>query len=491
MGSGQGASLFGRPRRDSDVFAEQLQAAIEASRAGDTVDAEHLPEFLGGAALIRTTLAKAFNDSKYVQDKIEQLQDHYLSWRRVRGDGNCYYRAVGYALFELVAQQGAGRDTAGLDVGAHLQRALERVRISWASSQAAHAQLLAKLVKLRQCGQWGDSASGGAHDASGLHSAWLHDGTTDAAVVRALRWLTADFLRAHANEATSEGGLTWEQTVVAQGPSSLEQFVNDTVLREGVEAEGVILSALPLALQVPTRIVLLQKEIGVPVQPVDFPCDDAPRAVHVLHVPGHYDLLYPGVGAEALETAEAQERAEEAEAQARASARQREAALPSAPPLAPGLQQPIPPHFAAAPPQGQVLGAFPHTAPPLLQQEQMRVAQMQMQMQMQQAQHAQHVQHMHHVHQMQEMHAPVQQAQTTWVQDPELLIGGKIVLVEQPSGDTIEGTVVNLQHQPDGRVMFVLHPTHGGQQLLCDLFNMSFWIDGDARMWSNGSQVQD
>ena len=132
--------MLGRPRRDSDVFAEQLQAAIEASRAGDTVDAEHLPEFLGAAALIRTTLAKAFNDSKYVQDKIEQLQDNYLSWRRVRGDGNCYYRAIGYALFELVALRSTAKDSAGTDVGAHLQRALERVRISRASSQAAHAE---------------------------------------------------------------------------------------------------------------------------------------------------------------------------------------------------------------------------------------------------------------------------------------------------------------------------------------------------------------
>jgi len=35
-----------------------------------------------------------------IRHKIEDLRIDYPTWRRVRGDGNCYYRAVMFGLLE-------------------------------------------------------------------------------------------------------------------------------------------------------------------------------------------------------------------------------------------------------------------------------------------------------------------------------------------------------------------------------------------------------
>jgi len=46
-------------------------------------------------------LKRDFNASKNHQKKIDKLCETYDSFRRVRGDGNCFYRALGFALLEL------------------------------------------------------------------------------------------------------------------------------------------------------------------------------------------------------------------------------------------------------------------------------------------------------------------------------------------------------------------------------------------------------
>lgn len=51
----------------------------------------------------RQSLSSLFRDYKHnnrMSGKLESLVSSYYGWRTIRGDGNCYYRAVYYALLE-------------------------------------------------------------------------------------------------------------------------------------------------------------------------------------------------------------------------------------------------------------------------------------------------------------------------------------------------------------------------------------------------------
>ncbi len=51
------------------------------------------------------------NDYKYAEgwkEKVGALRDEHMieKWRKIRGDGSCYYRSVAYGYFELVIARG-------------------------------------------------------------------------------------------------------------------------------------------------------------------------------------------------------------------------------------------------------------------------------------------------------------------------------------------------------------------------------------------------
>eukprot|EP00937_MAST-01D_sp_MAST-1D-sp2_P007974 g7974.t1 len=285
-----------------------------------------------GPAEPTSSFAARFGATAALRAKARQLSERhgYHRWRRVRGDGNCYYRAVGVQLLEHVLRP--GNDEALLRVlslfenvdytrGAE-QEGGEAFYAAALSDQHAHGALtqrlrdaaagkgwdgtggrgrerehepepgaLASAVSERVCAtmQRGDDDGGRAGDDDG--------DMFDQAMVRALRRLTADYLLEHRHDSTAEGGLTFEQLVVAQGQGeSVEDFCGSVVLRMGIEAEGIVLQALPLQLGVGSRIAFVDKREGSAVEAVDYPAE-APRGgrpLHLLLQPGHYDILYHG-----------------------------------------------------------------------------------------------------------------------------------------------------------------------------------------------------
>ena len=42
------------------------------------------------------------HSSQFYAKEIERLEQHYSHWRQVRGDGNCFYRAIGFAYLEML-----------------------------------------------------------------------------------------------------------------------------------------------------------------------------------------------------------------------------------------------------------------------------------------------------------------------------------------------------------------------------------------------------
>jgi len=247
-------------------------------------------------------------------DKVRELiQCRYVGWRRVRGDGNCFYRAVGFGFLEKLVQ------------------ASEQDRLRWTSTflgnlrtlsyedpseQAAHANLVEHFERLRSSGGW-EVPPHGAHETTALGILYrsLRDPETalDLALIRAMRHLSAKHLLENKDEFAS--GISLNTICAAQGYEGAEDYCQKVILPMGQEAEGLTLGMLPPVLGVALRVAFLDRGSSSGLAFCEYTVDgsmgegvsvdgDHPR-VHVQLRPGHYDLVYFG---EPEETAQPKER---------------------------------------------------------------------------------------------------------------------------------------------------------------------------------------
>lgn len=252
--------------------------------------------------------------------KVQELEQlGYRGWRRVRGDGNCFYRAMGFGLLEQMACAASShRALWAID----LRRRLEASQPPEEDAQLeAFAELLDGLGRLGSTGNWSqDTVSASVAAAAPgeymrgdapmlqIHQLMRDPGNClDLALVRALRRLAAEYLVANRDdENVMGGGISFETICTAQGYDGTEGFCRQVVLPEGTEAEGVVLKALPSALGVGLRIAFLDRLQATSELPFcEYTGAEMSPVVHMQLRPGHYDLLY--LGEEPSEVASAAE----------------------------------------------------------------------------------------------------------------------------------------------------------------------------------------
>lgn len=268
-----------------------------------------------------SSLAWDFRFNRDFGDKVRALEAMgYRGWRRVRGDGNCFYRAVGFGLLErLAAQEGARRTSWGEQICHNLGA----VRFEDARHQAGHEGLLDRVRRLAAGRAWDDT---GANEVpvpvpTALRRSMRSPGSAlDLALVRALRHVAAACLRKLAHDEEASAGISYEVVCLAQGYGGVEDFCQRVVLPMGTEAEGVVLGALPAALGVGLRVVLLDRRGAkdVPLCDYNVPAGALESGAPVVHLqlrPGHYDLIYFGeeCANDAEEVQSEEEEEEEAE----------------------------------------------------------------------------------------------------------------------------------------------------------------------------------
>eukprot|EP00928_Gymnodinium_smaydae_P099656 TRINITY_DN9571_c0_g1_i2.p1 TRINITY_DN9571_c0_g1~~TRINITY_DN9571_c0_g1_i2.p1 ORF type:complete len:598 (+),score=129.31 TRINITY_DN9571_c0_g1_i2:116-1909(+) len=255
------------------------------------------------------SLADEFKFNESIVAKVAELQAHgYNAWRRVRGDGNCFYRAVGFALLEQLVMLAPRCGDWAVD----LRERLQRVVLQDAGERAAHNDLLQHVTRLAEGGGWEALSECHAETtALGLLYRSVNDahGTIDLALVRALRHLVAEYLLEHAHDASKGNGLPFEVLCSAEGYDGVAGFVETVVLPLGTEAEGLVMSVLPKALDLDLRIALLDRRASAALSFSDYPgengegeeegaqsrtCRRKRPLIHVQLRPGHYDVLYCG-----------------------------------------------------------------------------------------------------------------------------------------------------------------------------------------------------
>lgn len=302
------------------------------------------------------SLADEFRYNGNFINKVQRLQLlGYSGWRRIRGDGNCCYRAVGFGFLEQVA---AAPPSQRVAMAGGLRHQLATLDFPLSDHAQAHRELLARFDRLLAGLSWDEPAAGHAETTPlGILYLCFCDPAKpfDLALVRALRRLAADWLLRNAHDDDLGGGISFEIASMAQGFDGVAGFCDKVVLPEGVEAEGIVLNALPAVLGMGLRIAYLDRN-----ESRDLPfCDYATNGsvgegalgmapvIHMQLRPGHYDLLY--FGEERLPETTACFRAD-ARGTSRAVPAQREAQPPSPDsPLSP-QRRAGPPTFGAADP---------------------------------------------------------------------------------------------------------------------------------------------
>lgn len=202
---------------------------------------------------------------------IQHLKTRYKSYRPVRGDGNCYYRAFLYSLIE------------GLLVGAtdqtETQRLVEQFKtVSWKSVLDAGYDAMAMEVFYECVVELLDDIPN--LSASSFHEQMNKANDTSDYATWYLRAVTAAYLK--------------------NDPARFLPFCNDDVQAfcakhvepMGVECDQVQVLALAEAIGIQVVVEYLDGHSDK-VTAHTFGPHDATTKLFVLFRPGHYDILYP------------------------------------------------------------------------------------------------------------------------------------------------------------------------------------------------------
>lgn len=194
--------------------------------------------------------------------KLLQLQDYAI--RRVRGDGNCFFRAM---AFELIKQTKLSMKN---DLITKIKNYFVQVGFDKMATEDFIEDFESQLNQEK------------AH----VDEVWQKDEGYSHAVVVVLRLLTSAFLRIHSQDYEP---FLCEYTDMAT-------YCQRQVECIGVESEQIHITVLSKALDAQIIVYYVDAGSGDRIEEIEFnPEGEALYRVPLLYRPGHYDLLYsPG-----------------------------------------------------------------------------------------------------------------------------------------------------------------------------------------------------
>jgi len=217
------------------------------------------------------SLEAEFQTDEVFKSKILKLGQKYSRMRRVRPDGNCFFRAVGYRLFERLLEDGE----------------------EWERVKAAISPSKEQMVKLGMpeftVEDFYDNfmetlgTLGGAEkiSASDLDNTFNDEGVSNYLVV---------FLRLLTSKQLQLEGEFYQNFM--EGGRSVAEFCSTEVEPMYRESDHIHIIGLTAAAGIKVRVVYLDRGSGDEAVHHDFPEDSDPD-IHILYRPGHYDVLYP------------------------------------------------------------------------------------------------------------------------------------------------------------------------------------------------------
>jgi ubiquitin thioesterase protein OTUB1 len=237
-------------------------------------------------------------DNQYnasIQLKIAELEGTYEGWRSIRGDGNCFYRAVIVGLLEQIVRSG---NRAAFD---RLRRKFEEVdtkQFTFATYEADHRDMLRRLQEAASGSAWRTVSELEADILTKQPS--TDKSSIDHALIRACRAIVSTFLKRNQDQDMTGSGLSIKDAILPSHPecSSMEEYCRRYVDAMGEDAQGafVYLGLLQSSLQCAGVTVILDNRAEVKTNILETsPLEAGSAAIATIHLllrPGHYDLLY-------------------------------------------------------------------------------------------------------------------------------------------------------------------------------------------------------
>eukprot|EP00439_Symbiodinium_sp_Y106_P027094 s728_g3.t1 len=256
----------------SQVRTAQVRTAAPALSAAlpecseEEEEEDEIPSELGqepgnatnlAALLPIETLQQQYPHNANLQQQFGELARSFKAWRPVRGDGNCYYRAVLFAWLERSLAVGTVRHAQSL--AAQLKphrdgpfgnqaRICRRLLKAWAAQRARCSSNDAVRLLLRRVTDEFNKAR------------------NDAAFIVCLRQLIAQYVRAHAGDPVGSQGdqsniLTYETWARAiSGARSLDEYCEQYICCMNKDAADHVQWVCPQVLQTVVRICMVDRE---------------------------------------------------------------------------------------------------------------------------------------------------------------------------------------------------------------------------------------
>ncbi|XP_058157522.1 ubiquitin thioesterase OTUB1-like [Dasypus novemcinctus] len=207
-------------------------------------------------------------DDNIYQQKIKDLHRKYSSIRKIRPDGNCFYRAFLFSLLETL-----------LDDMEELQRfKAESAKsredlVSWGFAELTvedfHNTFMDLIEQVEE------------HTSSAKLLTSFNDQSTSDSLVVYLRLLTSGYLQRESEffQHFMEGGQT------------VKEFCQQEVEPMCQESDHIHIIALAQALSISIQVEYMDRSEAGTTNPLIIPEGSEPR-VCLLYRPGHYDILY-------------------------------------------------------------------------------------------------------------------------------------------------------------------------------------------------------
>lgn len=208
-------------------------------------------------------------EDEIYRTKIQRdLQNRYSCVRKTRGDGNCFFRAFGFAYLERLLTDRS--DIARfLEVASKSKSDLVALGFPEFTIEDFHETFMEVVHKVNnQCG------------LEDLLATFNDQGLSDYIIVY-LRLIVSGFLQKEADF----------YSCFLEGDRSMKEFCNQEVEPMGKESDHIHIIALTSSLGVPVRVEYLDRADTESCNHHDFPEDSQPL-VTLLYRPGHYDVLY-------------------------------------------------------------------------------------------------------------------------------------------------------------------------------------------------------
>ncbi|KAI8996767.1 ubiquitin thioesterase OTUB1-like protein [Pilobolus umbonatus] len=218
-------------------------------------------------------LEEEYKDNEPFLKKIKNLGKDYSKMRKCRGDGNCFFRAFGFAWFESAMKDADKYDT---DL-ARLKSTFDLLVNSGFQTLAFEDFYEATLEVFLSLKKYRDDP-----DMLLVH---FQSNETSNAIVMHLRFIASAYLRLHSAE--------YEPFLIDE-MISIDDFCSMHVEAFGRESDHLQIIALTKALDVPIDVIYLDGGLHGEAAVHSFRSDEASKRnpLTLIYRPGHYDILY-------------------------------------------------------------------------------------------------------------------------------------------------------------------------------------------------------